>query len=137
MGTGLCHLRCEQSDADDSDSRIRTYREPIKRWRGESLPRSDSLARSRSGRHRNQIDPGAQNDDNLYEVPEDELKRRGIGSLPTTLSEAVDALEENEVIKKALGDEYADYYIQVKREEWRNYHLSISQWETDNYLEIY
>jgi glutamine synthetase len=85
----------------------------------------------------NQIDPGVQNEDNLYEVPEDELKRRGIGALPATLSEAVDALENDEVIKNALGNEYADYYIQVKREEWRNYHLSISQWETDNYLEVY
>ena len=85
----------------------------------------------------NQIDPGVQNEDNLYEVPEDELERRGIGSLPATLSHAVDALEEDEVIKSALGNEYADYYIQVKREEWRNYHLSVSQWETDNYLEVY
>ena len=33
--------------------------------------------------------------------------------------------------------EYADYYIQVKREEWRNYHWNVSQWETDNYLEVY
>ena len=85
----------------------------------------------------NQIDPGVQNEDNLYEVPEDELQQRGIGSLPATLGEAADALEKDEVIKNALGNEYADYYIQVKREEWRNYHWSISQWETDNYLEVY
>ena len=70
-------------------------------------------------------------------MPEDELENRGIGSLPATLSHAVDALEEDEIIKNALGNEYADYYIQVKREEWRDYHLSVSQWETDNYLEVY
>jgi len=32
---------------------------------------------------------------------------------------------------------YADYYIQTKREEWRRYHNSVSQWETDNYLGVY
>lgn len=85
----------------------------------------------------NQIDPGEQNVDNLYEVPEDELNRRGIDSLPSTLSEAVDALAENDVIKESLGQEYADYYIQVKREEWRDYHLSVSQWEKEKYLAVY
>ncbi len=85
----------------------------------------------------NQIDPGVQNEDNLYEVPEDELQRRGIYSLPATLGEAADALEQDEVIKDALGTTYADNYIQVKREEWRDYHLRVSEWETDNYLEVY
>jgi glutamine synthetase len=85
----------------------------------------------------NQLDPGTRNDDNLYEVPEDELKRRGIDFLPTTLSEALDCLESDDVIKDALGGEYADYYIQVKHDEWREYSLSISQWETDTYLGLY
>lgn len=85
----------------------------------------------------NQIDPGEQNVDNLYEVSDDELQRRGIHSLPSTLIDATDTLEADDVIKNALGTEYADYYIQVKREEWRDYHLSVSKWETDRYLEVY
>ena len=85
----------------------------------------------------NQIDPGEQNVDNLYEISENELQRRGIHSLPSTLSDATDALEADDVIKNALGIEYADYYIQVKRDEWRDYHLSVSQWETEKYIEVY
>ena len=85
----------------------------------------------------NQIDPGEQNRDNLYEVSEDELELRGVYALPSTLSEAADALTDDDVIKNALGNEYADYYIQAKRQEWRNYHLSVSQWERDRYLEVY
>jgi glutamine synthetase len=85
----------------------------------------------------NQTDPGVRNDDNLYKVPEAELRGRGIDFLPTTLSEAADHLERDEVIKNALGAEYADYYIQIKREEWGDYHRSVSQWETDNYLGVY
>lgn len=85
----------------------------------------------------NQIDPGEQNRDNLYEVSEDELELRGVYALPSTLSEAVDALADDDIIKNALGDEYADYYIQVKRQEWRNYHLSVSEWERENYIEVY
>jgi glutamine synthetase len=85
----------------------------------------------------NKIDPGTRNDDNLYEVSESELRRRGIGFLPTTLNEAVDCLEEDAVVRNALGTTYADYYARVKREEWRQYHLAVSPWETDRYLGLY
>jgi glutamine synthetase len=83
------------------------------------------------------MDPGKRNDDNLYEIPEEELQRRGIGLLPTTLREALDCLEADRVVREALGREYAPYYIEVKREEWRQYHQHVSQWELDKYLPIY
>ncbi len=85
----------------------------------------------------NKVDPGKRNDDNLYEVSENELRQREIGVLPRSLKEAVDCLEADEVVKKALGIEYADYYIQVKNEEWRQYHNTVSEWETDSYLGLY
>jgi glutamine synthetase len=85
----------------------------------------------------NQIDPGPRNDDNLYEVPETELKAREIGFLPTTLAEAIDHLEADPVIRAALGPEYAPYFIAAKREEWNNFNRSVSAWETENYLELY
>jgi glutamine synthetase len=83
------------------------------------------------------LDPGQRNDQNLYEVPAAELRQRGIGFLPTTLSEALDHLERDEVITEALGPDYAAYYLQVKRDEWQRYHQSVSRWETDNYLGVY
>ena len=83
------------------------------------------------------MEAGSRNDRNLYEVPEAELKAEGIGFLPTNLSEALDELEQDEVIKEALGREYAEYYIQVKRDEWKSYHDSVSQWEVENYLGLY
>ena len=88
-----------------------------------------------------ELDPGPGNSDNLYELSIGDLARYppggGIGQLPTTLSEALDALEQDTVIKTALGETYADYYIQVKREEWRQYHETVSPWEIDAYLGLY
>ena len=85
----------------------------------------------------NKIDPGEKNNDNLYEVPEEELRRRGIEFLPETLLEAADHLAEDEVVKAALGEEYADYFVEVKKREWHEYHQNVSQWEQDRYLPIY
>jgi glutamine synthetase len=83
------------------------------------------------------IDPGQANSENLYEMPEQELRRRKINFLPTTLQEALDCFEHDEVLQQALGKDYAAYYAGVKREEWREYHQSISQWERDRYLKTY
>lgn len=85
----------------------------------------------------NRIDPGARNDENLYEVPEAELKRRGIALLPSSLAEALDHFEQDDVVKAALGETYADYYLKTKRDEWRDYHLSVTPWEHENYLGRY
>jgi glutamine synthetase len=82
----------------------------------------------------NKMDPGVANTANLYEVPEDELARRGIYFLPITLREALDCLEADTVVKQALGNEFACYYIAVKTEEWRQYHQSVSEWEIETYL---
>ena len=84
-----------------------------------------------------QLDPGTANNENLYTLTEAELNDRGIRFLPTTLNEALDCLEQDEVVKGALGETYADYYIGVKREEWREYHRDVSRWELDNYLNVY
>jgi glutamine synthetase len=83
------------------------------------------------------MDPGTANSSNLYETPEDELRRRKIKFLPTTLSEALDCFEQDSVLQEALGKQYSSYYVGVKREEWRQYHQSISQWERDQYLKTY
>jgi glutamine synthetase len=85
----------------------------------------------------NKIDPGPCNEANLYELSEEELHEREIRFLPTTLSEAIDCLEHDGVLRDALGETYARYYIDVKREEWRQYHQSVSQWELDRYLGVY
>ncbi|HCI82695.1 MAG TPA: glutamine synthetase [Ktedonobacter sp.] len=56
-----------------------------------------------------QIDPGNYSDE--------ERERRGIHRLPTSLSEALDALERDEVLTEALGSLLATSYVAVKRSE--------------------
>jgi glutamine synthetase len=67
----------------------------------------------------------------------EQLRSEKIDFLPSDLSQALDALEKDEVILSALGSRYAPYYLNSKREEWKRYLNSISQWEIDNYLGLY
>ena len=86
---------------------------------------------------RNQLPAGKRNDRNLYEISVEELKAEGIDLLPANLNEALDALENDTVILGALGSPYGEYYLQVKREEWKEYHDSVSEWEINTYLGQY
>jgi len=85
----------------------------------------------------NRIDPGPGLERNLYEMPLEEMAAAGIEFLPRTLSEALDALEADEVILDALGRDYATMYLRAKRGEWERYHRYVSQWELDTYLPLF
>ncbi len=84
------------------------------------------------------LDPGDPNVGNLYTVPEEELTRRGIELLPANLLDATRELERNDVIRAALGrgrdEDYVDYFIRVKRDEWTHYHEQVTPWEIKEYL---
>ena len=82
----------------------------------------------------NELPAGTRNDRNLYEVPREQLRAEGIDLLPENLSDAIDSLEQDPVVLGALGSPYGEYYVQMKREEWKAYHDSVSQWEVDRYL---
>jgi glutamine synthetase len=84
------------------------------------------------------IDPGEPNAENLYALPYEELRRRGLDTLPTNLLAATVELERDEVLREALGrgrdEDYVDYFIRVKREEWNRYHEQVTPWEIREYL---
>jgi glutamine synthetase len=86
----------------------------------------------------NKLDPGEPNSDNLYSIPHDELRARGLDTLPSNLLQATMELERDEVIRQALGEarneDYVDYFIRVKQEEWNRYHEQVTPWEVKEYL---
>jgi glutamine synthetase len=84
------------------------------------------------------LDPGESNTENLYTVPIDELRSRGLEALPATLGEAVDELERDDVLRAALGrgrdEDVVDWIARIKRDEWHRYHEQVTDWEHREYL---
>ena len=84
------------------------------------------------------MDAGEPNGENLYSYSYEELTARGLRSLPANLLDATQELERDDVLRAALGrgrdEDYVDYYIRVKREEWFRYHEQVSQWEIKEFL---
>jgi glutamine synthetase len=87
------------------------------------------------------IDPGEPNTENLYEVPEPEIHRRGIGILPGNLLDAIRNLVCDDVLRAALGpvvgEDYIDYYARVKQQEWAAFHEQVTDWEIEHYLGLF
>jgi len=73
--------------------------------------------------------------ENIYEFDEAKREEYGIETLPENLGEAVDALEDDEVIRSGLGEHVAEKFVEAKREEHTDYLVDVSQWELDRYLE--
>ena len=87
------------------------------------------------------LDPGNPNQDNLYELPLEEVQARGIKVVPATLPQAIDELVRDDVLREALGKvpggDYVDYFAQTKRDEFAEFHRTVSDWEVDRYLTLF
>ncbi len=56
------------------------------------------------------------------------------GELPASLSDALDALEADEVLREAMGSQIVDTFLTVKRFEVERHRTWVSDWEIDEYL---
>lgn len=84
----------------------------------------------------NKIDAPAPVETNIYAMSAAE-RANGIIDLPSTLHNALKALQKDEVVRNALGDHIYTNFLEAKRIEWASYATFVSQWEIDNYLDLY
>ena len=71
---------------------------------------------------------------NLYHLTAEQRRERGIVALPETLGEAIDELSQSELARTALGPHIFDRYVEIKRKEWDEYRVQLTEWELDRYL---
>lgn len=74
-------------------------------------------------------------DENLYQV--DEVARKRFPLLPRSLEEALAELEQDDVVRKALGPHILERFISAKRLEWQDFGMEVTNWELKRYLPVY
>jgi glutamine synthetase len=75
-------------------------------------------------------------EENVYEMSEEERRRRGIETLPDSLLEAILLTEKSEVVRRALGDHVFHAFIKNKKIEWNQYRTQVTEYELSRYLPI-
>lgn len=73
--------------------------------------------------------------ENIYEFDEAKREEYGIDTLPSNLGDALDELEDDEVVMDALGDHVSEKFLEAKNAEYDDYRVDVSDWELDRYLE--
>jgi glutamine synthetase len=74
-------------------------------------------------------------EENIYLL--DKQNNASQALLPSSLNQALRALEEDEVIREALGAHTHEVFINAKQVEWDDYRLEVTDWELDKYLPNY
>lgn len=83
---------------------------------------------------REKIAPPESTNRDVSFLTKEELKELQIENLPRNLKEAVEAFEEDALMKAVLSEEVCQKYAMGKRKEWEEYNAQVSQWELQNYL---
>lgn len=74
--------------------------------------------------------------ENVFRMSDEERKRRGIETLPGSLNEAIQAAENSDLLREALGDHVFNSLIENKKIEWDRYRRHITDYELQRYLPV-
>ena len=75
-------------------------------------------------------------EDNVWELTDADRRALVIEALPTSLTDAVRAMERSELVAETLGEHVFDFFLRNKRAEWADYRRQVTAFELDRYLPV-
>jgi glutamine synthetase len=80
------------------------------------------------------LDPGEPHTENMYVKTPAQLKKLGVGYLPRSLEQALDAFEADSLATEVFGKSMRDVWLEYKRNEWLSFGFHVTDWEKERYL---
>ncbi len=85
---------------------------------------------------RKKIDPGDPIEENVYKMTPQKKRAAGIGSLPTSLQGALDALDsDRSFLEEVFTTDFLDAYTRLKYKEFRAFAQTPTAWEVSMYAD--
>jgi glutamine synthetase len=75
-------------------------------------------------------------EEDIYEMDEAARERAGITSLPGSLFEALQEVEQSPLVRETLGDHIFGKLLANKKIEWDRYRIHVSKYEVERYLPL-
>lgn len=85
----------------------------------------------------NDLTPPKSVDCNIYDMTKEEREAHNVKSLPATLMDALKELQEDEVIREALGEHLYTNFLEAKEIEWDMFRTTVHPWEREQYMSMY
>jgi len=73
---------------------------------------------------------------NLYHLDDEERAERGIKSLPASLGDAIKLAEGSELLREILGEHSFSRFIALKKKEWDEFRIQVTEYEIKKYYPI-
>lgn len=86
---------------------------------------------------KNNIKPEEAVNENIFGMKDEQRVANHIHNLPSTLHNALKELDQDELLKNNLGQQLYNSFKKSKDMEWDRYRQQVSDWERDEYLELY
>ncbi|MFC0626094.1 type I glutamate--ammonia ligase [Kribbella deserti] len=75
-------------------------------------------------------------EDDVWSLTDRERRALGIKPLPSSLAEAINAMEESELVPETLGEHVFDFFLRNKRAEWADYRKQVTPFELNKLLPV-
>lgn len=88
------------------------------------------------GIRRNLVPPEAV-EENVYHFDSEDLKKRHVNVLPSSLLDALSEMKNDELVIETLGSNLLEKYLAIKTKEWEEFKIEVTPWEITKYLDTY
>ena len=75
-------------------------------------------------------------EEDIYAMSEKQRVERGIEVLPGNLGEALSELSKDKYLQDSLGRAFYEKFVELKTREWKDFNLTVHEWERKKYLDV-
>lgn len=84
----------------------------------------------------NDLNPPEPIEEDLYQFNDRQLAELNIETIPSSLFEAINEMSKSKLLRNILGELLFHQYLRIKKAEWDDFKIQVTNWEIQKYLDI-
>jgi len=85
---------------------------------------------------RRKMEPGDPVNENIFHLTREKIRALGVRRLPSSLGQALDEMETDELARRALGKHCYEHFLELKRKEVQAHSTAVTSWDHAMYFDV-